>query len=237
MVDARRYSRQGGVASVRRRGAAFLVLLLVAANARMAQSAPLFASPFRSFDTGGLLLSAAAGDLNGDGLADVVTGFGDSIAVLLGESDAAFGPPSYFITGAQPAFLALGDLNGDGALDVVAPSRGEYPDYARDVSVLLGNGDGTFRPKQSYETRLEPADVGIADLNGDGKLDVVIASHEYSVSTVSVFLGNGDGTLAARQDFATRRAPEGVCIGDLNADGPPAWISTDRNRLTVVRGG
>ena len=67
------------------------------------------------------------------------------------------------------------------------------------MSVLLGNGNGTFQTQQTFATGVGPVSVAVADVNGDGKLDLVVANR--TSNTVSVLLGNGDGTFQAQQTF------------------------------------
>src|SRR5262249_22657129 len=93
-----------------------------------------------------------------------------------------------FDVGRLPQSIAIGDLNGDGTPDLVAASPDDHS-----VSVLLGNGDGTFAERVERHVIGDPYCVVIGDMNGDGKLDVVTANREgYSVS---VLFGNGDGTF------------------------------------------
>ena len=94
-------------------------------------------------------------------------------------------------TGASPFSVAMGDLNGDGRPDLVTANRN-----SNTVSVLLGNGDGTFGAKLDYGTGVQPASVAIGDVNGDRKPDLVTANGVSN--TVSVLLGHGDGTFGVR---------------------------------------
>ena len=110
--------------------------------------------------------------------------------------DPLFAPPLSFPTGFYPYSVAIGDLNADGK-----PDLGVANYESNTVSVLLGNGDGSFGTKTDFATGIGPSSVAIRDLNGDGKLDVVVAN--FDLGSVSVLLGNGDGTLGARTDFAT----------------------------------
>jgi FG-GAP-like repeat/FG-GAP repeat len=115
----------------------------------------------------------------------------------------SFGPALSFPTGIEPRAVALGDFNGDGKLDLaVADHFGTTrPGGPVDgtLSVLPGNGDGTFGPAVSYPSVTHPNDVAVGDLNGDGKLDIVVANEG---GTVSVFLGKGDGTFLPPVSYA-----------------------------------
>jgi hypothetical protein len=93
-----------------------------------------------------------------------------------------------YAAGKDPRSVAVGDLNGDGKLDLVVANQD-----SRNVSVLLGNGDGTFAPAVNYAVGDTPLFVAIADFNGDGKRD--LAASDYASSNVSILLGNGNGTL------------------------------------------
>jgi len=110
--------------------------------------------------------------------------------------------------------VAIGDLNGDGKPDLVTANYG-----SNTVSVLLGDGNGTFGAKSDFATGSNPYSVAIGDLNGDGKSDLAVTNEHDG--TVSVLLGHGDGSFGPRTDFATGPYPHAVAIGDLNGDGKP----------------
>jgi hypothetical protein len=93
-----------------------------------------------------------------------------------------------FTAGYDPLSVAVGDFNGDGVPDLVVANRAY-----NNVSVLLGNGDGTFRAAASYAVGSGPVSVAVGDFNGDGKLDLAVANE--GSGDVSVLLGNGDGTF------------------------------------------
>src|SRR6266487_1345754 len=159
--------------------------------------------------------SVAIGDLNGDGKPDLVASnynaVSPSVSVRLGNGDGTFGPKSDYGTGSRPNSVAIGDLNGDGKPDLAVANSGSST-----VSVLLGHGDGTFAAKADYGTSSGPNSVAIGDLNGDGKPDLVTANTSQPTCVVSVLLGNGDGTFAAKVDYGTGAEPDFVAIGDLN---------------------
>jgi hypothetical protein len=99
------------------------------------------------------------------------------------------------------------------------------------VSVLLGNGDGTFGANADFAAGPGPYSVAIEDLDADGKPDLTVTN--ASASTVSVLLGNGDGTLSAKTDYDTGASPQSVAIRDLNGDRKPDLVVANRNPGTV----
>ena len=93
------------------------------------------------------------------------------------------------------------------------------------VSVLPGNGDGTFQPHIWFRTDRGPTGVALADFNGDGHVDLATAN--YFSTTISVLPGNGNGTFQAAQNFGVGMAPMGLAVGDFNRDGQPDLASGD----------
>lgn len=180
----------------------------------------------------------AIGDLNGDHRQDIVFTAG-SIGVMLGREDGTLGPAAYSAQGLA-GFLALGDLNADGIPDLAVARNGPTPHSFGLVSTFLGRGDGTFGPNTDHITGRGPASLAIGDLNGDGRLDVVTADYGYGTGSdsVSVLLGNGDGTLGARSDYLVGRFPKSVAIGDLSGDGRPdlAVANSESDFFTVLLG-
>jgi hypothetical protein len=117
----------------------------------------------------------------------------------------------------MPAAIAAADLDGDGHVDLVVSNQKNS-----DVSVLLGNGNGSFRAGVNYASAGRPAGLLIHDMNGDGRLDIVVTTLAQEVSVLS---GNGDGTF----QLAANYSPGGVsvAIADFNLDGKPDILTAD----------
>ena len=120
---------------------------------------------------------------------------------------------TFYAVGRVPVFVAAGDFNGDGKLDLVTANY-----FDNNVSVLLGNGEGTFQPAMPFAVGKAPISAAVGDFNGDGKLDLAVTN--YGDNTVSVLLGNGDGsfTAASGPPFKVGNDPR-VVAGDFNGDG------------------
>ena len=118
------------------------------------------------------------------------------------------------ITPGDGVSVTAADLNGDGIPDAVTA------DFANDsVSVLLGNGDGTFQAATQYAVDAGPIQVLVLDVNQDGIPDIVTVNE--TAGTISVLLGKGDGTFEAQQSFSAGSAPVAIVAGDFNGDGIP----------------
>jgi len=139
--------------------------------------------------------------------------------------------------GIFPSPVTVGDFNRDGKLDLAVGNM-----TSSNVSVLLGNGDGTFRSAVDYSTDIGPSSVAVGDFNGDGKLDLVTANSGAtagaSPNSVSVLLGNGDGTFQAAVNYGTGSGPMTVAVGDFNGDGKLDLVTANSssNNVSVLLG-
>src|ERR1700674_5087152 len=101
----------------------------------------------------------------------------------------SFNAPREFFAGGSGS-LAMGDFNGDGKRDLAVPNFG-----SSGVSIMLGNGDGTFKPPVTYSVGSYPMFLAAGDFNGDGKTDLAVGIYDFYSSNISILLGNGDGTF------------------------------------------
>jgi hypothetical protein len=190
--------------------------------------------------TGSNPYSVVAADLNGDGNLDLVTAnhSGKGLSILLGNGDGTFNGQTGIAIGAWTESVIIADFNNDGTMDLATTNYKVLNSQIYDafVSVLLGNGDGTFRAKTDYATGTGsfPYSVAAADLNNDGNLDLVTANDNPvgNGGTISVLMGNGDGTFKDKSDIATANVPYSVIIADLNGDGNMDMVTT--NGITSI---
>jgi len=147
-------------------------------------------------------------------------------------SAAAFKGPSTFGTHLAPISIAVADFNGDGNLDIAVANRS-----SNDVSVLLGKGNGTFNTQVKYSAGTggpDPISIAAADVNGDGKPDLIVA--DFGTKSVSVFLNSGTGTFGTPVIYTVGNSPTAVAVGDLNGDGIAdiAVTNSADNTITVL---
>jgi len=185
--------------------------------------------PIGSFESA---MGMTVGDFNGDGKLDLAVSLNSdsSVAIFLGNGDGTLQKPVEYAVTASPLTIVTADINGDGKLDLVVEGATVGPEAA--FSVLIGNGDGTFQKHVDYPLEQETASMTLVDLNGDGKLDVIVPRFAHR-NLLTVNLGNGDGTFQSANYFATP-VSTGVAAGDFNGDGMMDLVTANpQNNDTV----
>ena len=131
--------------------------------------------------------------------------------------------------GNYPCSVAIGLLDGDSIPDLAAANYG-----SNSVSVLLGNGDGTFRARREFPAAFLPYTVAIGDLNQDGRADLAVASE--GSGQVTELLGDGRGGFSDRRDLDVGGGAYSVAVGDLDKDGNADLVASNlnQNRVTVL---
>src|SRR5579872_2723485 len=132
--------------------------------------------------------------------------------------------------GTAAALIVSADLNGDGILDEIVSN------LDTEIDISLGNEDGSLQSPVSYDLRTEVSSIAVADVNGDGKPDVIVTGFGDTTSYVSVLLGNGDGTLQAPVNLSVGTFPQSVAIGDFNGDGKPDLAVAADDALYLLLG-
>jgi hypothetical protein len=142
------------------------------------------------------------------------------ISVLLGKGDGTFLPQTQYTTANGSDALIAADFNHDGKLDL-AVADVSYFSPPSNMEILLGNGDGTFQSPVGYAVGISPVALVAGDVNGDGVPDLIVSNQAFggSNTTLSVFLGNGDGTFQPQLVYATAYEPYGLVLADFNGDG------------------
>lgn len=183
----------------------------------------------------------AIADVNADGRPDLLVAIScnpnyadcnhlGAAGVMLGNGDGSFGPLQVYGSGGNGAkAIAVADVNRDGKLDLILDNISSATVYNHgSVAVLLGNGDGTFQTVQNYDMGgFNGGSLTVADVNGDGKPDVIAANacadNNCDLSTLGVLLGNGDGTFQTVKVIIGTGGVDAlnVAVADINGDGIP----------------
>jgi tetratricopeptide (TPR) repeat protein len=194
-------------------------------------------SPFSLPSTAQGPIAMTQADFNGDGIQDIAIAnrSTNNVEVLLGVAGGAFSlaPNSPFPVGQFPVAIVSGDLNNDSHQDLAVLNQTDNT-----VSVLLGNGDGTFAAAANspLATGQSPTALAINDFNADGNLDIAVTDPQ--TNSVAVFLGQGGGLFATGFELPVGTNPSAIFVGSLGASPTDVAITDDPagtdGQVTVV---
>ncbi len=160
----------------------------------------------------------AGDDLNGDGIIDLVTGHSNSIDVSIGTGNGQYLPPAVYVAELSPQDIVIDDFNDDGIPDIAASTFS----FVSGMSVLLGNGDGTFQSAQNYDGAYSPDLLNVAgivsgDVDGDMDRDIIVANE--ASNDLSVYFNNGDGTFSYHMRAGLYWGATSPVFADFSGDG------------------
>jgi len=202
-------------------------------------------APNIAFSVGNSPTNVAIGDLDQDGKPDIVVNSSSSeISVLRNTSSlgtigsGSFASKVNFSTGLNPFYVAIGDLDGDGKPDMAVSNAGSNSvSVLRNTSSLGSITSGSFATKVDFALGLSPHCIAIGDIDGDGKLDLIVQDNNSNL--VSVLRNTSSigsitiGSFAAKVDFATGASPENLLVGDVDGDGKLDIMVTNSGSTTV----
>jgi hypothetical protein len=194
--------------------------------------------PSNSYDLGSDSGFFTMGDVNGDGKPDVAVidapidynsgtyGTG-TVAVRINNGDGTFGSPAIYITGKRPLHAAIGDINNDGLGDMAVTNGDD-----QNVIVFINNGNGTFgNAYVTVNTSSYPYSARIADLNGDGKADLIVAIE----GGLEVFMNQGNGAFGPGRNYLSGTSlDESIMVADVNLDGSPDIAIMANGSLAIL---
>jgi hypothetical protein len=175
----------------------------------------------------------ASADVNGDGKVELISanwgnGSGNSLTVLTNNGNGGFGSNATCTVGVGPSFVTAADINGDGKLDLINANIGYF--NGNTLTVLTNNANGGFGSSATYAVGNNPTEVIAADVNGDGKLDLISADSGVGVNTLMVLTNNGSGVFGSNATYTVNR-PVWIASADINGDGKVDLICANYSAL------
>jgi uncharacterized delta-60 repeat protein len=170
-------------------------------------------------------------DVNGDGYVDLVSAnMGtNTLSILTNNGSGGFALASSPVVGNEPRSVTATDVNGDGKVDLISADTGGLS--GNTLTVLTNNGSGIFGPNATLTVGAAPYWVTAADVNGDGKVDLISAN--FSDFTLTVLTNNGNGSFGSNATYAVSAHPYSVIAADVNGDGQADLISANFTGSTL----
>jgi hypothetical protein len=190
----------------------FLTFLVGSADAQS------FLYNYSAISTGSDPIAVIFQDFNADGMIDLASLNGtNTVSIMLGQAGASFAAPVNYTIGNSPYTFIAADLRQDNKIDLITVNMPNGTSEPGTVSVLLGNGDGTFESHVDYDVGDYPTGVVAGDFNDDGNIDLAVSNNFDN--TISILYGNGDGTFQTQVVVDVASGPMSIATGDFNGDG------------------
>lgn len=194
--------------------------------------------PSVSYPVGGSPSRMYCKDINDDTNLDIIAAGSNGIFVLLGLGNGSFSSETNYLSGLTVNDVAIGDFDNDTKLDIVSTTRITATDS--ELSFLSGNGDGTFASSTSVYSMTYPdnfiAGITSNDIDGDGKIDVIVANSGNSAQRIEVYFGNGDGTFNSPVFYPTQFNPFYIYSTDIDNDLVEDIVVEEGNGFSVSKG-
>ena len=189
--------------------------------------------PLQTFSLGTKASSVSVGDFTGDGKLDlaIANEQPNSVSILVGNGSGAFTAGSTLTFNSPsgiPRLSAVADFNGDNKLDIAVADRNTQA-----ILVFLGNGNGTFAAPASYEEIFPPIQLLAADLNQDGRPDLLALNDRFNTN-VSAFMNDGNGGFLKPLNYGVGDFPKEAALADFNSDGRPDIVVAHLTSSNIV---